>query len=157
MKCDVKRRMEARCARGGEGPEELTPVETIIHQILQLTCTRQRHPPQHRASSLGSGLGAMDREGAMASTASVSLPAGAAVPESFVTSLAETPLPLLSSAQDPAPTAMYCIASRESQGFKKGADQVFVFVQTPHCFVLIYCAYEIKPLELENLENCHTR
>ncbi|XP_033881328.3 nuclear apoptosis-inducing factor 1 [Acipenser ruthenus] len=113
MKCDVKRRMAARCAGGGEGPEELTPVETIIHQILQLTCTRQHHPPQHRTSSLGSGLGAMDREGETASTASVSLPAGVAVPESFVTSLTETPLPLLSSAQDPAPTAMYCIASRQ--------------------------------------------
>ncbi|KAK6487680.1 nuclear apoptosis-inducing factor 1 [Huso huso] len=132
MKCDVKRRMAARCAGGGEGPEELTPVETIIHQILQLTCTRQHHPPQHRASSLGSGLGAMDREGETASTASVSLPAGVAVPESFVTSLTETPLPLLSSAQDPAPTAMYCIASRESQGFKKGADQVCVYLLSQH-------------------------
>ncbi|XP_033848797.1 nuclear apoptosis-inducing factor 1-like [Acipenser ruthenus] len=117
MKCDVKRRLAARCAGGGEGPEELTPVEAIIHQILELTSTRQRHPPQHRASSLGRGLGARagirDKEGATASADSVSVPASAAAAaaESFVTSLPE--MPLLSPAQNPAPTPMYCIASRQ--------------------------------------------
>ncbi|MGH0161670.1 UNVERIFIED_CONTAM: hypothetical protein FKN15_056039 [Acipenser sinensis] len=121
MKCDVKRRLAARCAGGREGPEELTPVEAIIHQILELTSTRQRHPPQHRASSLGRGLGARagirDKEGATASADSVSVPASAAAAaaaaaaESFVTSLPE--MPLLSPAQNPAPTPMYCIASHE--------------------------------------------
>ncbi|XP_041090641.1 nuclear apoptosis-inducing factor 1-like [Polyodon spathula] len=109
MKCDVKRRLAARCEGAGEGPDELTPVESIVHQILQLTGTRQRHPPQPRASSLGSGLGARDREEPTASAASVGLP----VAEGFVTGLPETPLPLLLSAQDPAPTPMYCIASRQ--------------------------------------------
>ncbi|XP_041092219.1 nuclear apoptosis-inducing factor 1-like [Polyodon spathula] len=115
MKCDVKRRLAARCAGGGEGPDELTPVESVIHQILELTGTRQRHPP--RAPSLGSGLSARagvgDREGATASAASVSVPASAAAVESFVTSLPEMPLPMLSPVQDPAPTPMYCIASRQ--------------------------------------------
>ncbi|KAK1150757.1 nuclear apoptosis-inducing factor 1-like [Acipenser oxyrinchus oxyrinchus] len=119
MKCDVKRRMAARCAGGGEGPEELTPVEAIIHQILELTSTRQRYPPQHRAPSLGRGLGTMagirDKEEATASAVSVSVPASAAAAaaaaESFVTSLPE--MPLLSPAQNPAPTPMYCIASRQ--------------------------------------------
>ncbi|MBN3277508.1 NAIF1 factor, partial [Polyodon spathula] len=115
MKCDVKRRLAARCAGGGEGPDELTPVESVIHQILELTGTRQRHPP--RAPSLGSGLSARagvgDREGATASAASVSVPASAAAVESFVTSLPEMPLPMLSPVQDPAPTPMYCIASHE--------------------------------------------